>query len=85
MRTRKSRIDAQCAPGTLQCLVELQPVVVDDRLVMQTQRIGRSQRGGAARSGQRVVKPADRAIHLADVAMIKRRIGPVGKRAFHQR
>ena len=53
-------------------------------LVVQAQRIGRCQRGGAARGIQRLVEPAQRAIHLADVAQIERRIDAVPERTLHQ-
>ena len=53
-------------------------------LVVQAQRIGRCQRRGTPRGVERLVEPAQRAIHLADVAQIERRIDAVTQRTLHQ-
>jgi len=84
MRARKPGIDGERAAGAVQRRVEFKPVVMDDRLIMQAQRIGRRQRRGAPCTVQRLVEAAQRAIHLADVAQIEWRVDAVHQRALHQ-
>ena len=57
---------------------------VDDRQVLQAQRIGRRQCDGAPPGFERFVETAEHAVDFADVAQIERRIDAVGERALHQ-
>ncbi len=84
MRAGEAWIDAQRTPGAIQRCVQFKPVVVDDRLVVQTQRIGRRQCRSLARRIKCLVQSPQRAVHLADIAQIKWRIDAVLERTLHQ-
>ena len=77
MRPGQARIDCQRARRTVERGIQFQTMVVNDSLVVQAHRIARCQCRGALRGCQRFIQPAQRAIYLADVSQIERRIDAV--------
>ena len=58
---------------------------MQDGKIVQRHRIARRELGGAPPGRQRIIKPAERAVELADIAQIERRIGRQRHGALHQR
>ena len=67
MRPGQARIDTQCASGAVKCRVKFHPVIVDDGLVVQAQRIGRRQRGGTTRGIKRLIQPTHAARYTSQI------------------
>jgi hypothetical protein len=68
----------------VQGCIQLQTMLLDDRLVVQAQRIDANERGGAYGARERLVQPLQRAIHFADVAPKEREIDAIAQRTLHQ-
>ena len=84
MGAGKVGVERQRALGAMDRLGELQAVVVENAEIVIAVRVARGEPDRAVAGGQRVVVAAEAAVDLADVAMIERRVGRGGDRAFHQ-
>ena len=83
MGAGQRRVDRQRFRRRLHRALQVELVVEDDGQVVQADRVVRRQRHGPARRRLRLVQPPERAVHLADIAQIERRVGAVPQRPFH--
>jgi hypothetical protein len=83
MRPGQGRIDCQCARRAVERRVQFQSVMVNDTLVVQAKGIARRQDRSLPGSHQRLVKPAQSTIYLADIAQVEWCGYAMRERSFH--